>query len=90
VRYISMITVQALFFVSPVMLDRRILEAPGLEVLSYVNPMVPLLDLFRDPALYGRAWDLNDLWLTALWTMALWALALIAAARAGRRLIFAL
>lgn len=90
VRYISMIAVQALFFVSPVMLDRKILDTPGLEFLSYGNPMVPLLDLFRDPALHGQLWQAQDLMLVAFWTLGLWGFAFIAAARAGRRLIFAL
>lgn len=90
VKHISMIAVQGMFFVSPVMLDRKILDAPGLELLEVANPMVSVLDLFRDPALHGRLWDARDLALVGVWIAAMWLMALIASARAGRKLIFAL
>lgn len=90
VKHVSMIAVQGLFFISPVMLDRKILEKPGLEFLVYCNPVVPILDLFRDPALHGLLWEAQDLILIGSWIAAMWAVALLTAMRAGRKLIFAL
>ncbi len=89
-RHISMIAVQAMFFISPIMLEREILEKPGLEVFQYANPMVAILDLFRAPVLYGEYWNMESLGLMAAWIAGLWVVALIVSARTGRNLIFAL
>ncbi len=89
-RHISQIVVQGLFFVSPVMLGREILQKPELAFMNFANPMVPLLDLFRAPLLYGTYWDPMDVYVVLGWTVAVWVLAMIASARFGRRLIFSL
>lgn len=51
VKHISQIGIQALFFVSPVMLDRAVFDRPELQFLAYLNPVVALIDLFRAPVL---------------------------------------
>ncbi len=89
-KYISMITVQALFFVSPVMLGREMLARPELWFMKYVNPVVPLIDLFRAPIVHGEYWQLDTLATMAVWIAALWLLAITASALTGRRLIYAL
>lgn len=90
VKYISQIAIQGLFFLSPVMLDRGVFDRPELEFLKYANPVFSLLDLFRSPLLHGELWRVQSLGALLLWIVALWGLAALAAARGGRRLIFAL
>lgn len=90
VKYISQIAVQGLFFLSPVMLDRGVFERPELEFLKYANPIFSLLDLFRSPLLHGELWRAQSFLALLAWIVVLWGLAALAAARGGRRLIFAL
>lgn len=89
-RYIIALALQAVFFLSPVMLDRAVLHSPSLSLLQYINPVISLLDLFRDPMLHGALWSLQDLAIWALWTIGLWAIALVTMVRTGRKIIFAL
>jgi lipopolysaccharide transport system permease protein len=89
-RYISIIALQALFFLSPVMLVREFLESDHLVWLKLGNPLVPMLDMFRDPVLYGRWWELGDVGLVLMWIVGLWASALVAGASFGRRVVFAI
>lgn len=89
-KYISMITVQALFFVTPVMLGREMLARPELWFMKFVNPVVPLIDLFRAPIVNGEYWDLETLATMGAWIAILWVLAIIASSLTGRRLIYSL
>jgi lipopolysaccharide transport system permease protein len=90
IKYISQILIQALFFVSPVMLGREILERPELTVLNYVNPMAPLINLFRAPIIDGQFWNQTEAVTLVVWIVGLWGIAILMAVRAGRRLVFAL
>ncbi len=90
VKHIVTLSFQALFFLSPVMLARSYMEASQLAVLKYVNPLVPLIDMFRDPLLDGKVWEVEDVITVAAWGGGLWILAFVAALRSGRRLVFAL
>lgn len=90
VQHISGLAERALWFISPVMLPREVLHAPQLQFLEYANPLVSFLDLFRDPVLYGRLWEAQDLIVLGIWTVALWAVAIISASAAGRKVVFAL
>lgn len=90
IKYISQILVQALFFVSPVMIGREILARPELEFLAYLNPMVPLIGLFRAPIIDGAMWGQTELFTMVAWIFGLWVLAIYMSVRAGRRLIFAI
>jgi ABC-type polysaccharide/polyol phosphate export permease len=89
-RYIISIALQGLMFISPIMLTRDILNAPSLQFLRYVNPLAPMLYMFRDPLLYGRLWNATDVIVLTVWIAVLWAIAGIASLRAGRRLVFAI
>jgi lipopolysaccharide transport system permease protein len=90
IRYISQILVQALFFVSPVMLGREIFARPEVSFLNYVNPMAPLINLFRAPVIDGQLWNQTEAITLLIWIVGLWAMAILMAVRAGRRLVFAL
>jgi lipopolysaccharide transport system permease protein len=90
IKYISQILIQALFFLSPVMLGREILERPELSLLNYANPMVPLINLFRAPIIDGKLWDATEVLTLGIWIVGLWAMALLMAVKAGRRLVFAI
>jgi ABC-type polysaccharide/polyol phosphate export permease len=90
VKHISLLAMQALFFLSPVMLNRTILEQPQLHFLHYVNPMVPMFDLLRGPLFDGKMWDPTELIVIGMWTAALWTCAFILQAQAGRKLVFAI
>lgn len=89
-KYISQILIQAMFFVSPVMIGREILARPELEFLAYLNPMVPLIGLFRAPIIDGVIWGQTELITMVAWIFGLWVLAIYMSVRAGRRLIFAI
>jgi len=88
-RHASALLLRAFFLTSPVMLPRAILEQPKLQFLEVLNPLVPLLDMFRDPVMYGRMWDPKDVLVLSVWTAGLWAIALIWGASVGRKLVFA-
>lgn len=90
VEYISNLAERALYFLSPVMLPREIMAQPHLRFLEFVNPLVPFLDMFRDPMMYGRFWDQQDIIVMGIWVVALWTLALVTAASVGRKVVFAL
>lgn len=89
-RHIMQLAVQGLFFISPVMLAREILEKPQLAWMKIANPIVPLLDLFRAPLLEGRFWDRTELITYGVWVGALWMFALLVSGRFGRKIVFAL
>jgi ABC-type polysaccharide/polyol phosphate export permease len=89
-RYITMMLLQAMFFLTPVMLARDFLQKPPLDILNVVNPAVPLINLFRDPMLYGEYWNLRDVIVIASWTGGLWVAAIAASIAFGRKVVFAL
>jgi lipopolysaccharide transport system permease protein len=89
-KHITLIATQALFFVSPVMLGREVLERPELEFMQYANPVVPLLDLFRAPLLYGDVWRLESLGTLSSWIVGLWLVAIVVSVKVGRKIIFSL
>lgn len=89
-RHIVQIALQALFFVSPVMIDRTVFASERLSVLQYANPMVPLLDMLRGPVLDGRMWTNQEVFIVSSWAAGFWALALLVGMRANRKLVFAL
>jgi lipopolysaccharide transport system permease protein len=87
-KHIMSLAVQALFFLSPVMLARDVLDAPHLTFLQYLNPMTPMIGLFRDPVLYGQLWDRTELTTVAIWGAALWVMAFVVSIKAGRKIVF--
>jgi lipopolysaccharide transport system permease protein len=89
-QHIVGLLIQGLFFVSPVMLDRAVLHQPQLAWLEMLNPAISMLDLFRDPLLYGKLWNVHTLITFWSWVAVFWVLALFASIRFGRRIVFAL
>jgi lipopolysaccharide transport system permease protein len=89
-RHIVQIALQAVFFVSPIMIDRTAFMSDRLSVLQFANPMVPLLDMLRGPLLEGRMWTNQEIMIVSLWGAGFWALAVIVGARAGRKIVYAL
>lgn len=90
VRHISSLFERALFLLSPVMLPREVLHAPQLQFMEYANPMVSFLDMFRDPLVYGKLWEVQDVIVMSIWIVGLWAIALITASSIGRKVVFAI
>lgn len=89
-KHIVGLALQALFFLSPVMLDRPYFEDARLAMLQYVNPLVPILDMLRAPLLEGRLWTKAEIITVGIWGACLWTVSFVVAARAGRRIVFAL
>jgi lipopolysaccharide transport system permease protein len=90
VRHISQLVERALFLMSPVMLPREILEQPQLRFLEFVNPLVSFIDMFRDPILYGKFWNTQDMIVISIWIAIFWVVAIYAATSVGRKIVFAL
>jgi lipopolysaccharide transport system permease protein len=89
-KYIIGILIQAMFFLTPVMLPRETLDQPHLHWLVYANPAVSVLDMLRDAIVYGKIWSVQTLAIFGAWTAALWALAILLSAQFGRRIVFAI
>ena len=81
---------RALMLLSPVMLPREVFQEPQLKFMDFLNPLVPLLDMFRDPIVYGRGWEIQDVVVLSIWIVGIWAAALIASVSVGRRVMFAI
>lgn len=90
VRHIVSIAMQALFFVSPVMIDRSLFVDDRLAIMQYANPLVPLLDMLRGPLLDGRLWSPQEVFVVGGWWAAMWVVAAVIALRASRKIVFAL
>ncbi len=89
-QYIIGLLIQALFFVSPVMLPRETLDLPHLHWLVYANPAVSVIDMFRDTIVYGKLWSFQTLTVFGAWTAGLWMVALLLSGKFGRRIVFAI
>lgn len=90
VKYITIIVLQLLFFISPIMIARDFMDSPHLALVRMVNPVVPLVDMLRDPVIYGRFWSEQSMVVMGIWIAALWAMAIISSISFGRRLVYAL
>ena len=90
VKHIAQIGVQALYLMSPVMMPREMFAEPQLKFFEFLNPMVPVLDLYRAPILHGALWDRQDVIVISIWIVGLWLAAIMSSIAAGRRLVYAL
>ena len=88
VKHIAGLAVQALFLMSPVMMPREMFA--HLPYFEFLNPMVPVLDLYRAPILQGTLWHSQSAIVISIWIVALWAAAIISSVSAGRRIVYAL
>lgn len=89
VKHIAQIGVQGLFLTSPVMLPREIFAEPHLKFFEFLNPLIPLFDLYRAPILHGALWNTQDVIVVSIWIVGLWSAAIISSASVGRRLVYA-
>lgn len=89
-RHASLIAINALFFLSPIMLAREYLSSERLAFLQYANPIIPLLDLFRAPVLEGAFWSEREMMIIGVWIVALWILAVALSVVYGRRIVFSI
>lgn len=89
-RHIVQICLQAVFFLSPVMIERHFFSDTRLAVLQYANPVVPLLDMLRAPLIEARWWTQQEMLVVSCWGAGLWIVCVLVSARAGRKIVFAL
>jgi ABC-type polysaccharide/polyol phosphate export permease len=88
-KYIMGLVLQAMVFLSPIMIQRHLLDDSQLSILRYINPLVPIIDMFRAPILYGKFWEPTDMLILSIWTGIFWVLAATASIAAGRKIVFA-
>jgi lipopolysaccharide transport system permease protein len=81
---------QILFYVTPILYPRKILEAGGMAWLADYNPLSALLDLIRTPVLYGTPPALFTAGVASLTLVVIVGGAILTLARCQRRLIFQL
>lgn len=89
-KHASGLGTSVLFFLSPVMLSREFLDSERLSLLPIFNPLIPLLDMFRAPLLYGGVWEIRDILVVTGWIAVLWISSIAAARIFGRRIVFEL
>ncbi len=54
-HHLTEIVLQMMFYLTPVMILPEFLMRRGVGVVLYVNPLVPFLDLLRNPVVYSEA-----------------------------------
>ena len=89
-KHIMTLALQALFFLSPVMMKHEAMDPGRLAFLRHANPIVPLLDMLRDTVMYSKMWDPGDVITVSVWGAILWAVAGVVAMRSGRKIVFAI
>jgi ABC-type polysaccharide/polyol phosphate export permease len=72
------------------MLGREVFASEGMHWINLMNPMYPLLMMFREPLFESAVWTYEQVSGVAAWTAAFWTVAIILAASNGRRLVFSL
>ncbi|HWG45388.1 MAG TPA: ABC transporter permease [Gemmataceae bacterium] len=87
-RHLTEIALQGLFYLTPIMYSKTMFKNRMLgQVLQY-NPLVPFLDLLREPILYGRVPSLMTYAMAASVVLLVTVAAAIALKIDERRLIF--
>lgn len=79
---------QALWYVSPAFIPRSVFEHGVLATWSAFNPVTALLDLIRDPLLYNRIWEVNDLVCVFIWIIAVSILAIFLIRKYENKIIY--
>jgi ABC-type polysaccharide/polyol phosphate export permease len=88
VKHILEIVLQVLFYATPVIYKRDMLRDRGMGWLADYNPLVPILELFRDPIVEGRLPSGDALALSAAVVAGTTVVAVLVLARVERKLIF--
>ena len=69
------LVLQALWFVSPVFIDKTVFLNPGISVWNYFNPVSNMLALIRRPLMDNQMPTLGNYLLTALFALIVWTVA---------------
>ena len=78
----------ALWFLSPVFLDKTIFANPGIRVWDVANPVSNMLALIRDPMIYGHMPKLENYGVVILFGIVNYAIAVYALRRHERTLVY--
>lgn len=89
-QHLTEVGFQILFYATPIIYHRSMLENNGLDWLARYNPLAAFLDLVRLPVLHGKTPDLETFGTAALTVLVTGIGACITLARLQRRLIFQL
>ena len=87
-KHLTEIGFQILFYATPVMYKPSLLAGGTLRWLVLCNPLLPFLNLIRDPILYNRLPTLTTLAVATTVTLATTAAASLTLTRLEKRLIF--
>jgi ABC-type polysaccharide/polyol phosphate export permease len=87
-KHLIEIFFQILFYATPVMYKAEMLDGSALKWLVWCNPLLPFLNLIRDPILFNRLPPLTTIATASAITLALTAAASLTLTRLERRLIF--
>lgn len=88
--YQQMLTIllQALWFVSPVFMDKRIFLNPGLRIWDAVNPVSSMLALIRRPLLDNQPPDMQNYLVVLMFAAVAWTVVLLIYRRDEQRVIY--
>jgi len=87
-QHLLEILFQILFYATPVMYKSALLSGHGLDLLVRLNPLLPFLDLIREPILLDHAPSLHTVGSALLLTASVSLTAIVMLNRLGKRLIF--
>jgi lipopolysaccharide transport system permease protein len=88
VQHLMEVGFQVLFYATPIMYPARLLHDNHLGWLLQINPLIPFLELMRQPILYGKFPDVWSLLTSAGVAFLALSLAGLTLARIQRRLVF--
>jgi ABC-type polysaccharide/polyol phosphate export permease len=87
-RHLTDVGMQALFYMTPIMYRPEMLNRPRLSHLLQMNPLMPFLNLLREPMVNGRVPSTATYGTACIILMVLAVVASVALMREERRLIF--
>jgi ABC-type polysaccharide/polyol phosphate export permease len=71
-------------------MPREVFDEPRLGFFQWLNPVVAICDLVRDPLFNNRMWDGFDLLVVLVWSAILWVIACVISWLDGRNVVFRL
>jgi ABC-type polysaccharide/polyol phosphate export permease len=88
-KHLTEICLQAWFYLTPVMYPKDLLKSELLKTITMkLNPLMPFLDILREPIVYGRAASLATYGTASLIVLVLGGLAALAMSYEERKVIF--
>jgi ABC-type polysaccharide/polyol phosphate export permease len=87
-QHIVNVSMQVLFYITPVIYSTQLLKERGIEAAARCNPMAAYLELFREPILHGELPSMDAWWLASAATLVALGLAVWTLTRVERRLVF--